>query len=292
MKNNKNPLAYYFLLNMRWSSCITRRWKCPPDCRGKTAALRKDLEKKELALDQKEKELLKKERLLQLEIKKYKKVKHNNRKVKADLKAADKLNRARKRLLLVLDSQDRLKKSKRKHKVASRIKKRGDGKHKKKGNKGFINAITGYPVQCLTDLLNKPCNCNPGRVRRSGEIEPSFLRRIFGGPCDCVCAPSQGRKYIDNYRKMIGLHMCRCESPRNRNRNDGAGDCYLMSLRQTPQVWIHHRWPRLYPHYLDARHQWKNFSYCMMLCAGIILWTPCIICLELCKCFCCTCCSD
>lgn len=252
---------------------IIRRWKCLLNPCNNTAASRRDLQKKELALDQKEKELLKKERLLKHKIKKYKK--HSSRKAKTNLRAANKLNRARKKLLLVLDSKDQLKKRK----------KCGKGKAETNGNNCFIHALTENSLQCFNDLFNKPCYCNPRR-RRVRNVEPSLLRSICGGPCRCP--PSSGRQYVN--RKMLGFRTCRCES-QARNRY-GAGDCYLMTLRQTPQVWIHQRWPRLYPHYLDARHQWKNFSYCMLFCAGILIWTPCILCLELCKCFCCACCSE
>lgn len=278
---------------MRWSALLPiKSQKKESDFKTQN----EELQKKELALDRKEKKLLKKEKELRNKIKQLNKhhikLKSN---AKADIKAATKLRNAKKKLLSALDAREKLEKStSKKYKTVN-----GNGsdnwwkcrtKCKRKTKSGFRDD----PGRYITNLLTRPCTCycNPRHRkkwrRRRGDPEPSCLRKVFGGPCSCQPKP---KKEPSIYERILGFQTCRCEYPSTRERHNfgGSGDCYLMTLRKTPQLWIYHRWPRLYPQYLGARHQWKNLSHCLLVCAAILFWMPCILCLELCKCCFCAC---
>ncbi|CAG9795294.1 unnamed protein product [Diatraea saccharalis] len=114
--------------------------------------------------------------------------------------------------------------------------------------------------------------------------EKKFLFPLQKKNCIVYC-----KKILQSYR----CEHCGQSSVRKKYDRDSNGDCFLMSLRKTPQVWIYHRWPHFYPYYLDFRHTLKSFGTCCMFCAAFLFWIPCLICFELCQCLiCCCCCSD
>ncbi|CAH0407252.1 unnamed protein product [Chilo suppressalis] len=113
----------------------------------------------------------------------------------------------------------------------------------------------------------------------------------------CISPHKEKKNYKDYFREKILAYRYERNGHqpgfRKKYQRDCIGDCFLMSLRKTPQVWIYHRWPHIYPYYLEFRHTFKSFGTCCMLCAAVLFWTPCFICFELCHCIiCCCCCSD
>lgn len=257
------------------------------------------LKKKEIELKKKEKELLKKDKLIQQKIIKYKKKK--NIKAKADLRAAAKLKKAKKNLLIALDKTEVIKgKNSKTYRLKSKKqrKKKKKARHKRAKSKKKTKTVTKSrywnPLCCLSCLFKSPCKClkNTRRRRRRANSDPgSFLQRLWGFNQSCSC---KNPKKVDK-PGFDCFNPCRCEngySFTETNWQNAAGDCYLKTLRRPPQPWIYHRFPKLYPHYVETRHQCSNIKNLLLLLAAFLCWSPCFLCLQLCKCCFCTCSTD
>lgn len=249
------------------------------------------LTKKELALNKKELKLLRKERELQKKIKQLKKLSRRKGHAKADLKAANKLRRAKKKLLLANDRighrQSKVKALKRKSLGNNEKQTWLKFRIKSKEKKGFFDRLQDSPVDVISQLLSRPllCYCN-GQNRRNSRrrakvVDSSFLRKVFPGPCDCQPKP---KTLPPKCKRALGFQTCRCEYPNAHEKPScAAGDYYLMTPRKTPQPCIcHHRWPHIHRQYL--RHQYRNFMHCLLMCSALLFWMPCFLCLEICKC--------
>lgn len=102
------------------------------------------------------------------------------------------------------------------------------------------------------------------------------------------------RPYINSPTTHFTCRLCRTQlgNQHKRRQRELAGDCYLRTLRKTPQLWIYRRWPSFYPTYLDTRIHCRNIKHLVMFLLGFLFWIPCFIFIEICKCFLCCCCSD
>lgn len=233
----------------------------------------RELKRKELEIKLKEKELNEKLDYLHTKIKKFKKQTDN--KAKKELAAAAKLKEARKKLVKALN-KDNVNKCTKCHKKET--KQGNKAKAKIKNKKGAENIIHNF----FDNFFKMDKNVNKLIKINSQDFVDAF-KRILMQPY--LTHPSSAMQ--SNCGKPMGLKRDQ------RNRWDAsAGDCYLMSLRRTPQLWIYDRWPKFYPHYLDARIQWKRCGFLIMILFGFLFWIPCFLCLEICKCLFCACCSD
>ena len=138
-------------------------------------------------------------------------------------------------------------------------------------------------INTIYDLLDKYTKMDRGirkTVKENSDFSSMFkqiLLRSYNPATTCfTCTLCQSQ--LRNQHK--------------RRRSELAGDCYLRTLRKTPQLWIYQRWPKMYPTYLSTRTQCKNIKYLVMFLLGFLFWIPCFICMEICKCFFCCCCSD
>ncbi|XP_050342753.1 uncharacterized protein LOC126768609 isoform X2 [Nymphalis io] len=79
---------------------------------------------------------------------------------------------------------------------------------------------------------------------------------------------------------------------RLRERLDYGCSLYMGSLRKRPYLSIYDRWPRFYPHFLSLLNVWKQFTDIMLFLLAVVVWSPCILCMEACRaimcCFFCT----
>lgn len=243
-----------------------------------------EIQRKELSLRQKEKELLKKEKILQRKICKFNKRKKN--KAKNDLKAAAKLRDARKKLLFTLDTKEKVqtcdmrtcKKWNKTH-----VREESTKQRKKRAEK--VKRDLRSPVQYFNDLIHRTCECSAHEKKKYLKDPDFCLRKLFGRPSLCK-----------NQNKNAGGHSPRKSGQESTTRENhwerAAGDCYSMSLRRPPPLWLYTRWPQFYPQYLDAKQQCNNCKHLLLFVAGILFWTPCLLCLELCKCCFCACCTE
>lgn len=265
---------------MKWNSC--------KNCTANIDSLQADeeclseLQRKEVYLMRKEQELLKRDKILQRKISKFNKRKQN--KAKNDLKAAAKLRHARNKLLLTLDTKEKVKKCDiRTCKKLNKTHAQGSTKQRKKRVENVRE--TRGPLQYLNNLLTRPCLSAHGKKRIFKEPD-SCLRKLFGKPSLC----KYQNKNTDRGYNSPGKSGQ--ESRRESYWERAAGDCYLMSMRRPPQLWLYNRWPHFYPQYLDTKQQCKNCKHLLFFVAGILFWTPCLLCLELCKCCFCACCTE
>lgn len=229
--------------------------------------------KKQYELLIKERELLNKEK--ELERKSLELRKRSKRREKSDQKAEKKLKETSMMLLHAIRQQKIRKDCKcNLIKTAKKTKKKKRAKHNT--HKFFPNV--------LIKLLPRPCSCkslNKKTADTTHTYTDKCLQKLFCRPCT----------YGNLMTRNIVMPLSRRCGPSN-NYNAAAGDCYLMSLRRTPQLWIHDLFPHFYPHYLSARARWMGIGRCFLFCAAFLFWTPCLLCLAVLKCFYCTCCTD
>lgn len=66
----------------------------------------------------------------------------------------------------------------------------------------------------------------------------------------------------------------------------------LTTLRKRPCLWVYHICPNFYPQCLSCLQFWRKFSHLMTFLVAVIVWTPCLCCVEMCRfficCFVCT----
>lgn len=240
----------------------------------------------ENALKQKEKEILRRHDKLN---KKYRELMKNEkeRENKA-LKAEAKLKEAKKKLMLVINATNKIQKhNKKKWKCKCETKSCKEQKRQKKSvvdiNKSIFNTVWDkiHMMFCLPpDNRCDPCS----RMDPSSRMGTRFMP---------FCRPSMFQSQGCRSRLGMPFSSCRCNSLDRQCGDAGAsGDCYLMSLRRTPHLWMYQRWPCMYPHFLDFKTFCKQLQFCLMLALAFIFWTPILICLYLCKCCYCACCTD
>ncbi|XP_059056840.1 uncharacterized protein LOC131850574 [Achroia grisella] len=209
------------------------------------------LTRKKFVLNLKEKELSRKERLL--------KCKNHRGKAEAELA------RSKKKSLLDADEE------RDKNNKCKTSKSYTKEKRKASTCKDSMLSLK-HPHLHISELLKYPCTCSsikPGRNRVLKNKSESCFNSIFRGPCGCKSVKRHPNESL--FKIMFPIHPCRChkQSDMRRSKLSGAaGDCYLMSLRKTPQPWIYHRWPQFYPHYLSALHQWKNLGHVLLFLTG------------------------
>ncbi|CAH2105419.1 unnamed protein product [Euphydryas editha] len=233
----------------------------------------RELKRKELEIKLKEKEVNEKLNCLQTKIKKFKK--QTDHKTKKELAAAAKLQEARKKLLKSL-SKNKVNKCRKCHK--NEVKQRDKARAKLKNKKPPEDILHNF----FDKIFKIDRNVNKLMEINSQDFVETF-KRVLLQPY--LAYPSSA--IYNNCSKPL-----RPIKDQRSRWNASAGDCYLMSLRKTPQLWIYHRWPKFYPHYLDARTQWKRCGFLSMFLFGFLFWIPCFLCLEICKCLFCICCYD
>ncbi|XP_052738656.1 uncharacterized protein LOC128198284 [Bicyclus anynana] len=67
---------------------------------------------------------------------------------------------------------------------------------------------------------------------------------------------------------------------------------YMSSLRNQPFPSVYRKFPSFYPHFLSLLHAWKQLTEILMFILAAVVWSPCILCMELCRaCMCCFLCT-
>lgn len=64
---------------------------------------------------------------------------------------------------------------------------------------------------------------------------------------------------------------------------------FLASLRIKPCLWVYHICPSLYPQFLQFLRFWRCYTDIVLFLLAVLVWSPCIICFELCRCILCCC---
>ncbi|XP_045488385.1 uncharacterized protein LOC123690018 [Pieris rapae] len=84
----------------------------------------------------------------------------------------------------------------------------------------------------------------------------------------------------------------RKRKPRTRDQVDSNCNLYLSSLRKRPFMWIFKMCPSFYPHCLSFLNVWKQFAEVMAFLLAVVVWSPCIFAMEVCRAvICCTLCT-
>ncbi|CAF4901455.1 unnamed protein product [Pieris macdunnoughi] len=87
-------------------------------------------------------------------------------------------------------------------------------------------------------------------------------------------------------------HLRKRKKPRPKDQVDSNCNLYLSSLRKKKFMWIFNRWPSFYPHCLSFLNVWKQFAEVMTFLLAVVVWSPCIFAMEVCRAvICCTMCT-
>lgn len=115
------------------------------------------------------------------------------------------------------------------------------------------------------------------KLRRALETNPVSRYLLYMGSTD-------PKKRLLKKKKKV--------QKRERERSDFACSLYMASLRKRPHLSVYDRCPWFYPHFLRIVQVWKQFTdVCLYLVAAVV-WSPCILCMELCRaCMCCFLCT-
>lgn len=231
-----------------------------------------ELRKTELRLQKKEKELLKMQKDIQKQRKQLKK--KFDTKAKADLKAAKKLNRARKKLQLTVNATNKI----------------GDEKARRKNSLSCTKCMDPTKGKWL-DKLHSFMDKFPGSFRSYFGEKKRGLSELFA-------------LYVKKMEEMNRQNEELCLRCNDANRNisfcsggntyrpqgirgleSAAGDCYGMPMG--PVLWS---WP--YNNRQTCRAQLKHTTRnCCALMLSFIFWIPCLLCLAL-LCSCYSCCRN
>ncbi|CAG9560673.1 unnamed protein product [Danaus chrysippus] len=82
------------------------------------------------------------------------------------------------------------------------------------------------------------------------------------------------------------------KKPIKREQIDFSCSLYMASLRKRPFLSVYNKYPWFYPHFLSLLNVWKQFTDIALFLLAVVVWSPCIICMEACRaimcCFFCT----
>ncbi|CAK1552869.1 unnamed protein product [Leptosia nina] len=79
---------------------------------------------------------------------------------------------------------------------------------------------------------------------------------------------------------------------KRKERIDFGCNLYMSSLRKRPFMFIFDRCPSFYPHCLSIVNVWKQFAEVVTFLLAVVVWSPCIFCMEICRAvMCCTLCT-
>ncbi|XP_038210912.1 uncharacterized protein LOC119831575 [Zerene cesonia] len=94
--------------------------------------------------------------------------------------------------------------------------------------------------------------------------------------------------HINNPKKR----MQAIKKKRRKERIDFHCNLFMSSLRKRPFMWIYDRWPWFYPHCLSILNVWRQFADVMLFLLAVVVWSPCIFAMEMCRAvMCCTLCT-
>lgn len=258
----------------------------------------KELQRTEDRLKQKEKELVRKEKNIQNKLAKLSKTKSSR--AEADLRAAAKLKRAKKNLLVALDARDAIKK--RNTKIKNHFPKEKVNKKKYEtltrlsmpfgtNRKSIARlSIWNNPLNYFSDLLNKPQSQKKRRLAENNHASyllQSLLQQIIGCPCSSQSAHTSRSDRSVSCHKSVRYRE-QSSWPRQTAWEKAAGDCYLMSFMRPPQQWAFCR-PQTFNRNICIKDHCKSFGYALLCMTSALFWLPCLL---ICKCCFCSCCAD
>lgn len=228
------------------------------------------LKRKQDYLISKEKELMELQKKLEKKKKELKK--KPTAKAKADLRAAKKLNRARKKLMVAVDLKEKEEKQQKKE---------------KKKRKKICNICD--PTQCnwvdkIHAMITKLVNCHSclfcnTKKQTISKLCEQYFKKLSASLEDGVgdyCTPSASG------------------SPRKYSYFDKANDdcCEMaMAMSRMPRMCGFPAFP-IYNSRPNPPAHCRKLKFFLLCLASFLFWSPCLLIVLLCKCFCCLCNSD
>lgn len=229
------------------------------------------LKRKQDYLTSKEKELKELQKKLEKKMNELKK--KSNTKAKADLRAAKKLNKARKKLTAAVDVTEKVEKKRKKKKIC---------KICDPTQCNWVDKIHGM----VENLLNcDRCPCFSTKKQTFSNMCEQYFKKAFAScPCEDnvggYCTP--GKSSSDSSS----------DGPRKYSYFDAAtDDCFRMAMGRMP---LGCGFPACsgFSSRPAQRTRCRTLKLFMVCFASFLFWSPCLLILLLCKCFCCFCNSD
>ncbi|XP_052738660.1 uncharacterized protein LOC128198286 [Bicyclus anynana] len=113
--------------------------------------------------------------------------------------------------------------------------------------------------------------------------------------CKCQRCDCASRKIVGEKAKGKSYDSLKHQKYKNRRVGehlDHTCDIYMASLRKRRFLSVYRMFPSFYPHFLSLLHAWKQFMEILMFILAAVVWSPCILCMELCRaCMCCFFCT-
>lgn len=86
--------------------------------------------------------------------------------------------------------------------------------------------------------------------------------------------------------------MKQFKAKRNREPRDFQCSLYMASMRKRPCLRVYYMCPWFYPHFMSMLQIWKQFMDIFLFIFAVLVWSPCILCMEICRgCVCCLACQ-
>ncbi|XP_063821056.1 uncharacterized protein LOC135071211 isoform X2 [Ostrinia nubilalis] len=76
---------------------------------------------------------------------------------------------------------------------------------------------------------------------------------------------------------------------KKREREDFGCSPFMASLRKRPFLWVYDKCPSFYPQFISLLSGWRQFIDMLLFLSAIVVWSPCIFGIELCRAIMCCC---
>ncbi|XP_028172232.1 uncharacterized protein LOC114361425 [Ostrinia furnacalis] len=76
---------------------------------------------------------------------------------------------------------------------------------------------------------------------------------------------------------------------KKRAREDFGCSPFMASLRKRPFLWVYDKCPSFYPQFISLLSGWRQFIDMLLFLSAIVVWSPCIFGIELCRAIMCCC---
>lgn len=64
---------------------------------------------------------------------------------------------------------------------------------------------------------------------------------------------------------------------------DFSKNLYLSTRALRPCLWLYYSCPALYPTFITVLNTWKQFCHILLFVGAFIVWSPCLLCMEICR---------
>ncbi|KAL0891936.1 hypothetical protein ABMA27_015177 [Loxostege sticticalis] len=85
------------------------------------------------------------------------------------------------------------------------------------------------------------------------------------------------------------LQALKPKPKKRKERIDFECSLFMGSLRKRPFLWVYDKFPQFYPQFISLLAGWRQFVDMLLFLSAVVVWSPCIFCIEFCRALVCCC---